>query len=375
MPTIAIDIQSTVGAYSGLGVYTRRLIDSLAPAHDFQKPLRTDFAEFHFFSVPSARPWHTLDRLWWENRTLPQLCRRHSIDLLHVPAFSPPLCRPKRCKVVTTVHDLIGMLFPNQIGRVSRYYWGKWLPYAVKRSDKIIADSESTRRDLMEHLDVPSEKIRVIHLSGHEGFRADLSPEQVQTVKQALGIRENYFLFVGTIEPRKNLGRVIQAFAEFLKSFPAGSRYQLVVVGSKDFAHGEFLRRLVKEHPETKTHVFFTGYVPQDSLNALYQGARAFLYPSLYEGFGIPVLEAMGSGTPVVASRVSSVPEIAGDAALLVDPENTAEITGAMRRLAEEDGLCESLRNRGHEQKKKFSWQKTSREVLEVYQEVLGERL
>lgn len=364
---IGIDIQSTVGVYSGLGVYTRQVLETLAPGHGSNEPFRKQSDEFRFFSTQPGRAWNTLDRLWWENQTLPRLAIRAGLDLLHVPAFSPPVRRPGKIKIVTTVHDLIGMLFPNQLGRVSRFYWGHWLPQAVKVSDVLVADSQYTRSDLIRHLGVPADKIRVIYLSGHEGFSHDLAPQKIDQAKSSFGIEGRYFLFVGTLEPRKNLERVLAAFAEFRETSREAGAHQLVVVGSKDFAHGIFFKRLLQSHPQALSRVLFTGHVGHDQLNALYAGATGFLYPSLYEGFGMPILEAMGSGTPVITSNTTSIPEVAGEAALLVDPLQTHAIRDAMIRVAGEEGLRQKLIAKGLERIRLFSWKKTVSELLSVY--------
>jgi len=364
---IGIDIQSTVGTYSGLGVYTRNISETLAFGQDLTKPFCREADEFRFFIDQAARPWKTLDRLWWENHILPQKALKEGVDLLHVPAFSPPVRRPGKIKIVTTVHDLIGRVFPNQLGWASRLYWGHWLPRAVQGSDILVADSQHTRGDLIRHLGVPPEKVRVIYLSGHEGFSSGLTPENIQKTKAFFGIQERYFLFVGTLEPRKNLQRVLTAFAEFKASGPRTVSYQLVIVGSKDFAHGVFYKNLISRHPKILKKVLFTGHINHDHLNSLYSGATAFLYPSLYEGFGMPILEAMGSGTPVITSKTTSIPEVAGDAALLVDPLQVHEIRDAMIQVAGDEALRQKLIAKGLQRIRLFSWKKTVSELMDVY--------
>jgi len=364
---VGIDIQSTVGAYSGLGVYTRQVLETLAPGHDPARPCFRQNEEYHFFSMPAKPSWNTLDRLVWENHTLPQKALKAGVRLLHVPAFSPPVWRPGKIKIVTTVHDLIGMVFPNQLGCMSRVYWGRWLPQAVKRSDVLVADSQHTRDDLIRHLRVPAEKIKVIYLSGHEGFSSQPSKVKMNAVKDAFSLRGPYFLFVGTLEPRKNLERVLAAFAEFKASSARTAAYQLAVVGSKDFARGIFYKNLINRHPEILENVLFTGHVNHEQLNSLYSGATAFLYPSLYEGFGIPILEAMGSGTPVITSNTTSIPEVAGDAALLINPTQVSEIREAMLQVAEDERLRQTLIVKGLERTRLFSWKKTVDELLDVY--------
>jgi glycosyltransferase involved in cell wall biosynthesis len=325
-----------------------------------------DGLAFRFYSRGKDVDLNTAQRWYWENVQLPLLSRRDKLDILHIPAFAPPYV--KNCKLVVTVHDLIGMLFPNQLRWPSAFYWGKWLPFTLRRADAIIADSENTKRDLIGGLKIPEQKIHVVYLSGHEGFTSQIPQEAIQAAKKQYGIVERYFLFVGTIEPRKNLDRVIEAFAAFLHAKKKSSRYQLVVVGSKEFGHGKFFQSLANKFGVTLEDVIFTGYVSKENLNALYCGAETFVYPSLYEGFGIPILEAMAAGAPVLTSTKTSVPEVAGDAALLVDPYDVKAIMQGMIDMSEDASLRRSMIAKGFERIKRFSWAETSRKTVEVYQ-------
>ncbi|MBI3307215.1 MAG: glycosyltransferase family 4 protein [Candidatus Omnitrophica bacterium] len=356
---IGLDIQSLQGNKTGLGVYTQNLLDHLQ-----EKP--SNGVQFYFYHTDKGSDLNTPSRLRWENMELPRKARKDRLDLLHIPAFAPPVFKP--CKIVVTVHDLIGMICPNQLGWPSRCYWGTWLPQAVRRADFIIADSECTKRDLMGRLRVAEEKIRVIYPSGHEGFSPHVSAESLQALREQFGIPEKYFLCVGTLEPRKNLIRVLKAFAQFLQK--KSSDFRLVIVGSKDFAHGEMFKKLLAQTALAPERVIFTGYIPQSHLNALYAGAQALIFPSLYEGFGIPILEAMACGTPVLTSTVSSLPEVAGNAAYLVDPLNTDAIAQGITELSKNEQLRSELRQKGFEQIKRFSWKETARQTLEVYKKL-----
>lgn len=358
---IGIDIQSIEGKITGLGVYTKNLTRYLAEHEN-------EHFCFEFFKTQEKSDFNTFRRWRWENIELPRRARRECVDVLHVPAFAPPAT--KGCKVVVTVHDLIGILFPNQLGLPSRLYWGKWLPFCIQRADAIIADSENTKKDIVQTLRIPESKIRVIYPSGHENFSVSIPSGAIRSVKNKFKIQEKYFLFVGTIEPRKNLARVVEAFMTFLKTNHT-PQFQLVVVGSQEFAHGRFFRTLDKQFHKASEKVVFTDYVPQEELNALYCGSIALLYPSLYEGFGIPILEAMASGTPVITSTITSVPEVAGDAAYLVDPFNVQALANAMSNLVADSNLRSQLIEKGFERIKKFSWHKTAQETIQVYESLL----
>ena len=362
---IAIDgVAASEKKGSGLSVFTRNLISSLRSVAP---------AEFEFEVMTSAlaegRKITTLNRLFWENVTLPARVLKASVKLLHVPAFAPSLI--KVSKLVVTVHDLIGMLFPNQMGMPSAIYWGKWLPSMAKKADIIIADSFQTKMDLVTKLRIAEKKIRVIYLSGHEEFKSGISTSQISEVRQNLGITERYFLFVGSLEPRKNLERVLEAFSRLSKESSQNNDYQFVIVGSKAFAHGKYFQDMLKKLLLDSNRIIATDYIDQESLNSLYCGALGLIFPSLYEGFGMPILEAMGAGCPVLTSNLTSTPEVAGDASLLVNPYEVGEILDGMRALGANDGVRSKLRQNGYEQIKKFSWEKTARQTIDIYKELL----
>lgn len=355
---IGIDIQSSVGQVTGLGVYTKHLVEALQGVNGNKH-------EFRFYRKENQQNLNTVERLLWENRDLPRQARRERIEILHIPAFAPPLLRP--CRTVVTVHDLIGMVFPNQLNWPSRFYWGRWLPNAAKGAEKIIADSENTKKDILKYLGVPEKKVIVIYPSGHEGFSPSADPKARPVTLPSLGIKERYFLAVGTLEPRKNLMRVIEAFGRFLSKKP-DTQYQLVIVGSVDFAQGKFFQRIKESFSLDPGSVLFTGYLPREEVKHLYSGAEALVFPSLYEGFGLPILEAMGSGTPVITSRTSSLPEVAGDAAFYVDPLDSGCIAEAMALVSEDRELREELVRKGFERTKHFSWRQTAEATLKVYE-------
>lgn len=353
---IGIDIQASKGKVTGLGVYAKCLAEAITSAkHDVC-----------FLSTEQSGDWNTIKRLCWENWTLPRQAGKEKVDLLHVTAFAPPFY--KRCKLVVTVHDLIGMAFPNQLGWPSRFYWGKWLPFVIRRADRIIADSEHTKKDIIKFLKIPAEKIRVVYLACPKGLEEKKDPKSIAGIKERFKIQNEYFLTVGTLEPRKNFIRVLQAFSKF-KSETGDQKYQLIVAGSKEFAHSNYF----KEHfsPFVSEDVIFTGYVSNEDLNGLYSASTAFLFPSLYEGFGLPVLEAFTSGAAVITSRTTSLPEVAGEAAVYVDPLDVDDIAGAIKIISEDSDLRSSLIRKGLERAKKFSWKTTASETLKVYEELL----
>lgn len=359
---IGFDAHSATMNQSGLGIYTRHLKEALLAEG-------SDQFEFDFYLSSSRRDLNTAQRLFWENVQLPYLLSRRRVDLLHIPAFSPPVY--KLTKTIVTVHDLIGMLFPNQLGWPSQFYWGKWLPLTIQRADRIIADSEYTKSDILKHIPFPEKHIRVVYPSGHEGFSSNISKVKLDFARNKYGVKKKYFLTVGSMEPRKNLKTSIEAFLKF-KSLLKGEDYELVLVGGQAFAHGQFYKQFLAPIIQNHKDIICTGYVDHDILNALYSGAEAFIFPSLYEGFGVPILEAMASGTAIIASNITSIPEVAGDAARYVNPHDGSDIATAMLAIVRENGLRQALIEKGKEQMKKFSWNRTACETLKVYHELLS---
>ena len=361
MIKVGIDIQSTVGRTTGLGVYTRHLTEALRKTQSGQ-------FQYHWYLKESEKDLNTFRRWYWENVQLPPLVAKDKVDILHIPAFAPPFY--SKHKVVVTVHDIIGMIFPNQLRWPSRWYWGRWLPTAIKTADFIIADSDSTKNDLINHLKISKDMIRVIYPSGHESFTTQRNEKLLNQVKARFSIHDRYFLFVGTIEPRKNLKRVIEAFTIFQENIKSSARYQLVVVGQKDFGKGKLFKSIAHDLRTKIDDIIFAGYVRQEELNQLYCGAEALVYPSLYEGFGIPILEAMASGVPVITAKKTSMPEVAGEAALYVDPYDSQSIANGMLELHDQPELRERLAQNSAIQIKKFSWQKTAEQTCEVYRQL-----
>ena len=362
---IAIDGQAASEKKgSGLSVFTRNLVSSL------KSVAPKEFAfEVFCSSLPEGQNMTTAKRLFWENVTLPARILKEKIRLLHVPAFAPSLIKVSR--LVVTVHDLIGMLFPNQMGMPSAMYWGRWLPAMVGKADVILSDSLHTKKDLVEKLKIPEKKIRVVYLSGHEEFSPRVPSSEINVVKKVQGISERYFLFVGSLEPRKNLERVLRAFSKLSKGSSKNNNYQFVIVGSRTFARGKYFKGLMEKLLLNSNQIITTGFIDQRSLNALYCGALGLIFPSLYEGFGMPILEAMGAGCPVLTSNMTSTSEVAAEAALLVNPHEEGEILEGMRTMGAEEGIRLELRQKGFEQIKKFSWEKTARQTIEIYKELV----
>jgi glycosyltransferase involved in cell wall biosynthesis len=287
------------------------------------------------------------------------------VDIVHSTAYAMP--DVDKLKTIVTMHDLSIYLYPHFHMDANYAFVNRNIQRAARHADCIIADSENTKKDIMRFLHVPEEKIEVIYLAASEGFSKRGDGDDMGRIRNSFGITGPYILAVGSVEPRKNLLRSLAAF-KALTMTDGGRDYQFVLAGGHGWKNADFFDALRKLDIPDK--IVITGYVSEDDLQTLYQGAVAFVYPSLYEGFGLPALEAMASGVPVITSNSSSLPEVAGDAALLVNPLEVFEIFEAMEALVESPQLRRELSVKGLEQSRKYSWQKTAQKTLEVYKQV-----
>jgi alpha-1,3-rhamnosyl/mannosyltransferase len=376
---VVVDASSLLTPQTGIGRYTDQLLRAML--HQRERPLRLMCsyrpgaakriaaiaetftplgATLHRNPVPNRllhAAWELGD--WPRAEGLAGPCA-----VFHATNFiAPP---PGKARVVATIHDLTPIRFPHWHTPYQRLV-AKYLPKSVRRSDLLIADSQSTADDLMSYLDVPEEKIRVVPLAAAPHFYAPPGPEALLAARGRYGLTGSYFLFVGTLEPRKNLGTLLLAY----QKLPADVQreHPLVLVGSRGWEDERLLTTI-----DALPHVKWLGRVPDADLPALLAGALGFVYPSYFEGFGLPVLEAMAAGCPVVTSNVSSLPEVTGTgpdaAALLVHPDDVAGLAAAMTRLAEEPALREDLKARGLARARLFSWDKAAAQTLAVYREL-----
>lgn len=296
-----------------------------------------------------------------------RLATRLNLDILHDPTGVMPLVLVRTPSIVT-IHDAVPHVHPQSSTHLDKLVYRRWLPHMAKRIEAIITDSRQSKEDLAQNLKLNSERITVVPLAAGEQFRL-LPPDEVGPVLGHYNITQPYILYVGALESRKNLPRLLQAYA-LLRQEISGTN--LVIVGARKWKYTPIFNT-VKEL-QLEPNVLFTGYVPDDHLPALYSGATLFVFPSLYEGFGLPVLEAMACGTPVVTSNTSSLPEVAGNAALLVDPYDVREIATAMRRVLLDPALAGELRVKGLKQAATFTWERTAKETISVYENVLATR-
>jgi glycosyltransferase involved in cell wall biosynthesis len=301
-----------------------------------------------------------------EQVRIPVSLVRERVHLLHEPHYVLPPAT--RCRSVVTIHDCIHLMFPQYLpGPFARLYARVSMWSAVRTSDRILTVSESSKRDILRFFDVPPDKVEVIYNAIDERFMTAPDEERMDLIRQRYQLDHPFLLYVGNIKPHKNLERLIDAFA---RARAAGlDDLRLVIIGD-ELSKYPALRQAVHRHRVDKL-VRFLGFQPYDTVAAFYRLARAFAFPSLYEGFGLPPLEAMACGTPVITSNVSSLPEIAGGAALLVDPYDPASIADAIMRAVTDEPLRESLAQRGLARAREFSWTKSVAATHRNYMDVL----
>lgn len=359
---------------SGTGRYTTELVKHLARLdsrneyiiviHD-DSPLGSHLKTFHNVHLVKQARRSRLGRIWWEQRHLPALIARERLDLFHAPAF----VLPGRSVVptVATIHDLVFMRYPETFGWFRRNYFHWAIPRSVYRATRVIADSEATRRDLVDLLQVAPERVDVIPLGVGEEFFEPASPGAVVRARTMLRLPERYILTVGTIEPRKNLVRLIEAYAQakqqLRRECPA-----LVLVGRKGWKYGDVFARIAAL--DLGGDVIWSDFLGDEIIRPVYQHAKAFVSLSLHEGFGLPLLEAMASGVAVIASNRSSMPEVVGDAGVLVDPLDIAAVSDALVSLLKDDNQRSDLAGQARNRARAFSWELTARRTLDIYEQI-----
>jgi glycosyltransferase involved in cell wall biosynthesis len=356
----------------GIGTYIRNLLRHLSrldQSTDYIVLCRDEDAAFaselgeNFRAVSDNAGAYSIR----EQVSVPLDLRREQADLFHAPHYVLPPLTP--CRSVVTIHDCIHLRFPQYLpSRLGYAYARSSLWIAAHRSARILTVSEASKRDILEYFSVPESKIAVIYNAIDERFNEEPPADEVMRVRERYQLNDPFILYAGNIKPHKNLERLIEAFHLIRKG--ELEYVKLLIIGDEISKYAT-LRRTVHRYKLHK-HVRFFGFVPDATLAILYRLARVFVFPSLYEGFGLPPLEAMASGTPVITSNVSSLPEVVGDAAMLIDPYQPDAIAGAMRRVMLDDRLRDDMRERGFARVREFSWGRSVRRIKEIYDEVLA---
>jgi len=361
---VGIDARLVYYSQAGIGQYIFHLVNGLArlDAENEYVLLQSRKDDTTILERPNFRRislWtpshHRLER-YALNVELVRL----GLDVLHSPDFIPPH-RPS-CKSVITVHDLAFLLYPHFLTKESARYYGH-IDQAVRWTDHIIAVSESTKRDTIQHLGVPEDKITVVYEAANPVFRPIGRDEAREQVRSRHGVQGPFVLFVSTIEPRKNVPTLIRAVWQLQECYKEDVR--LVLAGGKGWLFEDAFATVQDLKMDSQVH--FVGRVSSEELLYLYNAAEMLAHPAFYEGFGLPPLEAMACGLPTIVSNVASLPEVVGDAGLLIDPHDVDELTVAMWRVLSDGELRQEMRNKGLRQAERFSWERAARETLAIY--------
>jgi glycosyltransferase involved in cell wall biosynthesis len=375
---IGVDCSSVLHEKTGVGNYVHNLLLNLAKIDTinnymlFFQSLRhldnekiTCYAFTHKKIVAIRAPKPLLDFFWYKLKFPSIELLTGKVDIFH-SNFYPPLI--KKGKSIVTIYDMSFFAYSALQTKAVQGFRNKVLE-SYHRASKIITISNFSKTEILKFLDIPEEKIEVIYpgVTVNEPKYSNSDEEKLLSKYQLSG---SYILFVGTIEPRKNIDVLLKAFEILLQKHK--DRYELVIVGRLGWKYEEFLRKLRSSRAQSRIRML--GYVPDNDLPFIYKHASLFVYPSIYEGFGLPVLEAMANEVPVITSNLSSLPEVAGDAALLVNPHDEEQIAEMIDKVLSDSELRRQLIKRGRERVKKFSWMETAKQTLKLYEEVYNEK-
>lgn len=361
---IAVDIREASKEKTGKGWYTLNLIQEILKLDSGnQYFLYTNVKNqlFDNFKNATVKVIKT-SSFRWHFHVLKDI-KAENADLFFAPtSYIIPAFAPKTLKTVITVHDLVAFLFPSTHNRKAILIERLTLRKALRKTKAVLAVSENTKKDILQRFHYPEEKIFLTPCAASEFFKTHLEATEVEGIKEKLHLPEHFILAVGTLEPRKNFSTLIKSFVIVKRKHPD---YKLVIVGKKGWKYTNIENTLQKYHLEKD--VIFPGYLEDKDLQKVYSLAKVFVFPSLYEGFGIPPLEAMCSGCPVVSSNVASLPEVIGDSGLLIDPKNAYKMADAISSLLTNTQLRNMFIERGWHQAQKFSWVESAKKALEVF--------
>ena len=375
---IAVDLTQIPADKTGMGIYAVNLVRELIRLNNNSK-----IFHFYFFVQDDDGEWirlieggsqcrlipihakifrKLLFRFVFEQVLFPVKCKKLKIDIIYSFHYTMPYLT--RIKRIVNIPDMTFYLFPGLHQKIKRLYFKSLIPLSLKKSHKIVTISESTKNDMLKRFKgLSPDKIEVIHL----GVRPGNPPVRASQHLDRYGLSKNkYFLFLGTLEPRKNIVSIIKAFHQVITGDDRyRENYKLVIAGQKGWFYEKIFETVERLHLEES--VVFTGYANEEVKQPLLANAYLFVYPSIYEGFGLPVLEAMAYGVPVITANVSSLPEVSGEAALLVRPGKWQDIAEAMQKLLSNKKLYENLSTESLARAKKFSWEQTAKKTLALF--------
>jgi glycosyltransferase involved in cell wall biosynthesis len=365
----------------GSGQYLRYLLPALleadqsleiflVSAQPFQPPLPAyPNLKGQVAPTPFGNQASNLAKVWFEQITFPRACRKLRADVAHVPYFGSPLA--PATPTVVTIHDLIPLVLPEYRGSLPVRLYTSLVAAAAPQAKLILADSQASRRDILQRLGVPAEQVRVVYLAPAPHFQPAETWQQIVAIKMKYHLPENFVLYLGGYDVRKNVKALLHAYTWV--SATLGDQYPLVLAGHLPQRDSDFFpdpRRMARELG-LETFIITPGWIAEEDKPLLYAAATVFVYPSRYEGFGLPVLEAMACGTPVVTTNAASIPELAGPAAFQLDPNDTKHMAAPIIRLCTEENSRDDMIERGFTQVEQFSWTKTAQETLQAYREAV----
>jgi glycosyltransferase involved in cell wall biosynthesis len=370
MLRIALEARSLSTLGGGVRTYTKEVINRI---------LSGDFNAEYYVYYDTARHlgtfsgasvnekvvnvWHPLMRIAWDYFFLPSALKHDKIDFVHY--FKPATTPFKKPRAIATMYDVIPLLYPETQTKIQLAYWNKQLPLVAKTCEHLLTISECSKKDIVEHLQVSPEKITVTPLGVDARYMPATDTEK-NMVMQKYNLPQDFILYLGTIEPRKNIARLVRAYNRIAKNIP----HDLVLAGKWGWSFDDVKEEITKSH--FKDRIKILSHVEAEYLPALYSAATVFVFPSLYEGFGLPPLEAMACGTPVITSNISSLPEVVGDCALKINPLNENALSEAIEKIVSDSVLRERLIDSGLVWAKNFNWDRTARLTMDVYRKLLN---
>lgn len=374
MLRIGYDAKRLFNNFTGLGNYSRTLLKNLSywyPDHAYFlfSPKLTKNSETHFFlnsPLFNVQTTQQKPRFYWRSFGVKKILEKHDIQLFHGLSHEIPIgIQKKGIKSVVTIHDLIFKRYPDQYAWADRRIYDWKFKYACQHADKIVAISESTKQDIVNFYQIDPTKIEVIYQSCHERFMQEKSPKLIEGVLQKYNLPEHYLLYVGSLIERKNLLGILQAY----QHLSVDCQVPLLVIG-EGRSYKEKILSYISQHQLSQKVIFLKPDF--DDLPALYQQAQIFIYPSYFEGFGIPILEALFSQTPVITSNCSSLPEAAGANAYLIDPQDSTQIAHGIEKILSDETFKKNMIEKGYQHAQQFLGEGLTRQVMRLYETVVG---
>ncbi|MZK52795.1 glycosyltransferase family 4 protein [Clostridium beijerinckii] len=377
---ISLELQPCLKNKSGIGIYAYEISKRLQKYSDItlygdifnfinRNNIEKDIDGLNFNkNIFSLFPYGVYRRMWNYVPVRYNWLFNDKSNIYHFFNFIVP---PRiKGKVITTIHDMTYELYPETMDKKNLKRIKSDIQYSVNRADKIVTVSESSKRDIIKFLNVDEAKIEIVYNGvEYHKFNKSYSEDEKSKIRVKYNLQDNYILYMGTLEPRKNIESIIEAFSLFKKEDTMSNQNtKLVIAGKKGWLF-ENIFNLVNKL-SLKDEVIFTDYIEEEDKSLIYNMASLFVFPSLYEGFGIPVLEAMASSVPVITSNVSSLPEVAGDAAILVEPKDIKSIAEYMGKVLVDKELRNNLIKKGHEQAKKFTWESSAKKLVNIYRDL-----